>query len=71
MSGHRPRRAASPEAVDESRDSEIVIHPDGRVFGFGITRGLVEVLAALPSRSGPGRRALDRIQADLGAPRHE
>ena len=31
MSGHRPNRAPSPGAIDESRESEIVIHPDGRV----------------------------------------
>jgi hypothetical protein len=71
MSDHRPRRVASPEAVDESRESEIVIHADGRVFAFGITREVVEVLASLPSSRGPGRRALDRIKADFGGARHE
>ncbi len=71
MSSTRTKRDAKPEAIDESCESEIVIHPDGRVFAFGITRGVVEVLATLPSSRGPGRRALDRIRADAGGPRHE
>lgn len=55
-----------PEAIDESRESEIVIHADGRIFAFGLTRGVVELLAALPSARGPGRRLLDRVQAEAG-----
>jgi hypothetical protein len=71
MSSQRPSRGAKPDAVDESRESEIVIHADGRVFAFGITRGVVQVLASLPSSRGPGRRVLDRIQAEAGEPRDE
>ena len=70
---HQPqaRPPANPTAVDESRESEIVIHADGRVFAFGITRGVVAVLATLPSVPGPGRRALDRIQAALRESSHD
>lgn len=66
MSHHGPKRAMKPEAVDESRESEIVIHADGRIFAFGITRGVVQVLASLPSSRGPGRRVLDRIKTEAG-----
>lgn len=71
MSNPRPSRVACPGAVDESAESEIVIHADGRVFAFGITREVVEVLASLPSARGAGRRTLDRIQADPGGPDHD
>lgn len=71
MSHRRAKCVTKPEAVDESRESEIVIHPDGRVFAFGITRGLVELLASLPSSRGPGRHALDRIKAEAGGPPDE
>ena len=71
MSNQRPIRIAGPEAVDESLESEIVIHADGRVFAFGITLGVVDVLASLPTSRGPGRRALDRIRAEAGGPRDE
>ncbi|HEY8506512.1 MAG TPA: hypothetical protein VIL46_18155 [Gemmataceae bacterium] len=35
---------------DEGPVSEITILPDGRVYFFGLTRPLLEVLAALPVR---------------------
>lgn len=71
MNIQETKRVANPEAVDESRESEIVIHADGRVFAFGITRGVVDVLAALPSQRGPGRRAVERIRADAEGSRHD
>lgn len=72
MSRPPAKRNANPGAIDESAESEIVIHPDGRVFAFGITRSVVEVMAALPSARGAGRRALDRIRAHHGEqPSHE
>ncbi|MBX9581677.1 MAG: hypothetical protein K2X87_15350 [Gemmataceae bacterium] len=37
-----------PKTRDEGPVSEITILPDGRVYVFGLTRPLVEVLAALP-----------------------
>jgi hypothetical protein len=57
----RPRPA--PGDVDESAESEITIYPDGRVFAFGITRGVAEVLAALPGGDERTRRLLQRIAA--------
>ena len=52
-----------PDTIDESAESEITIQPDGRIFAFGITRPVMELLAAIPTseartrgRSGlPGR----------------
>lgn len=36
-------------AIDESAESEITIAPDGRIYAFGITRRVVEVLASIPA----------------------
>jgi hypothetical protein len=42
--------------VDESNLSEITILPDGRVYAFGITRQVTELLESLDSRpSAPDR----------------
>ena len=54
------------EAVDESRESEITILPDGRVFAFGITGPLAAVLATIPTADDRTRRLLERI-GRLGA----
>jgi hypothetical protein len=40
----------TPNARDEGPVSEITILPDGRVYLFGLTRPLLDVLAALPVR---------------------
>lgn len=39
-------------AADEDSLSEITILPDGRVYVFGMTLPLLELLAALPTREG-------------------
>jgi hypothetical protein len=53
------RQKRAPGAVDESAESEITIQPDGRVFGFGITRGLASVLASIPTAD---RRVSHRLR---------
>jgi hypothetical protein len=39
-----------PNVRDDGPVSEITILPDGRVYLFGLTRPLLDVLAALPVR---------------------
>ena len=56
----RPQTQA-PEAIDESAESEITIHADGRVFAFGITACLARVLATIPTADPRMKRLLDRI----------
>ena len=34
----KTKRDRTPEAIDESTESEITIQPDGRIFAFGITQ---------------------------------
>ena len=50
-----------PETINESDESEITILPDGRIYAFGITRPLVELLASLSSRDERLRRMLDHL----------
>jgi hypothetical protein len=40
----------APKSRDDGPVSEITILPDGRVYLFGLTRSLLDVLAALPVR---------------------
>lgn len=40
----------TPRPRDEGPVSEVTILPDGRVYLFGLTRPLLDVLAALPVR---------------------
>lgn len=47
-----------PESIDMSDESMITIQPDGRIYAFGITRGLIEVLAAIPTGDEKTRRLL-------------
>jgi hypothetical protein len=54
-------RTKPPTAVDESADSEITIHPDGRVFAFGITKSLATVLSTIPMADNRMKRLLERI----------
>jgi hypothetical protein len=49
------------ETIDLSAESAITIQPDGRIYAFGITRQLVEVLAAIPTGD-------ERIRRLLAAP---
>jgi hypothetical protein len=41
---------AAKKSRDDGPVSEITILPDGRVYLFGLTRPLLDVLAALPVR---------------------
>jgi len=43
--------------------SEITILPDGRVYVFGMTRPLLETLAALPTRDGHPQALLANLLA--------
>lgn len=54
-------RTKPPTAVDESAESEITIHPDGRVFAFGITKSLATVLRTIPMADSRMKRLLERI----------
>ena len=51
----------SPMAVDQSAESEITIHADGRVFAFGITKSLATVLRTIPMADSRIKRLLERI----------
>jgi hypothetical protein len=44
------------DTVHLSTESTLTIQPDGRIYAFGITRPLVEVLAALPTTDDGARR---------------
>jgi hypothetical protein len=48
-----------PDTVDLSAESTLTIQPDGRIYAFGITRPLVEVLAALPTADDDAHRFLE------------
>jgi len=50
-----------PETIDLSDESMITIQPDGRIYAFGITRGLAEVLAAIPTGDERTRRLLGHL----------
>jgi hypothetical protein len=51
-----------PDLVDLSAESTITIQPDGRIYAFGITRPLVELLAAIPTSDERNRRLLDALK---------
>jgi hypothetical protein len=48
-------------SVDLSAESEITIHPDGRIHLFGITRPAVELLVSIPTGDQCMRRRLGRM----------
>lgn len=54
-------RTKPPASVDESAESEITIHADGRVFAFGITKSLATVLSTIPMADSRMKRLLERI----------
>jgi hypothetical protein len=52
-----------PEATDdETRITELTIAPDGRVFAFGTSRPILELLEALQPRDTRVRRLLERAK---------
>jgi hypothetical protein len=55
------RSRSEPEPVDLSAESTLTIQPDGRIFAFGITRPLVELLAAIPTADDRARRLLETL----------
>jgi len=44
--------------------SEITILPDGRLYVFGLTRPLLELLATLPAENEPWRELLSQATDD-------
>jgi len=48
---------------DEDSWSEITILPDGRVYVFGMTLPLLEMLAAVPTRDGHPQALLAQLRA--------
>jgi hypothetical protein len=65
----------APKVRDEGSVSEITILPDGRVYLFGLTRPLLDVLAALPARESGWqefhRQVSDRTPAPADRPPEE
>jgi hypothetical protein len=49
---------------DEGDFSEITILPDGRVYVFGLTRPLLEVLAGLPTREGCWQALWEQLRSE-------
>ena len=55
---------APPTALDiEKNTTELTIAPDGRVFAFGTSRSILEVLAALQPADEKVRRLLEHVRA--------
>ena len=53
----------APIVLDNEKNiSELTISPDGRVFAFGASRGVLEVLSALAPDDQRIRRMLDRVR---------
>jgi hypothetical protein len=48
-------------SAELSAESTLTIQPDGRIFAFGITRPLVELLAAIPAADDRARRLLETL----------
>jgi hypothetical protein len=55
--------------LDESALSEITILPDGRVYAFGITQQVADLLRSLQSREDALRR--QAAAAGLAVPQHQ
>ena len=57
----KPNKQQTAETVNESAESEITILADGRVFAFGITGPLANVLATIPTSDDRIKRRLEWI----------
>ena len=57
-----------PETIDLSAEGTITIQPDGRIYAFGITREVVEVLAAIPTGDERTRRLLEALSGPREGP---
>jgi hypothetical protein len=53
------------EECDDGTWSEITILPDGRIYLFGMTLSLLEMLAALPTREDQWKTLLAHSQASI------
>jgi len=56
-------KTSNVSAEDETATSEISIAPDGRIFVFGASHEILELLAALNRRDGALRQRLEHIRA--------
>jgi hypothetical protein len=50
------------EVQEESQISELTIMPDGRVYAFGTTRKVLEILQSLDPRDEALQRILTRVR---------
>jgi hypothetical protein len=50
------------DETDDAEFSEVTILPDGRLYVFGLTRPLLEVLASVPSREGCWQALLEQVR---------
>jgi hypothetical protein len=51
------------EPTDETAMTEIMIHPDGRIFVFGLSREVAEILYSLCPEKHPLRESLTNSDA--------
>ena len=51
-----------PDIEDQTRMTELTIMPDGRVFVFGTSRELLEILSILDPRDRRIRKLLERVR---------
>jgi hypothetical protein len=54
------------DAGDDGAWSEITILPDGRMYVFGLTDPLLDVLAALPTREGVWQELHEQVRHTTG-----
>jgi hypothetical protein len=58
-------------ASDETAITEIMIHPDGRIFVFGLSREVGEILESLCPPDHPLMRSLEQAEAHTIQTVHE
>jgi len=60
-----------PILMDETMMTEITIYPDGRVFIFGTSRLVLEVMEQLNPQSPVVRQVLDQVRTVVQGGAHE
>ncbi len=71
MKRKRSRSEPIDRSAELSAESTLTIQPDGRIFAFGITRPLVELLAAIPTADDQARRLLETLPVRDEESHHE
>ena len=59
------------EPIDETAMTEIMIHPDGRIFVFGLSREVAEILHSLCPEKHPLHESLSDSEAPAKQHRHD